>query len=200
MALSLHPALLEVPAQTGVALRLAKGDVLRVVDPLGQQVADIALFNADDVADAFSPGRTIDYNESIKLGLDKTLFSHRSTELALVVEDTTGVHDMLLSPCSAAMFARRNEFSHPSCHENLWTALRQFGIDGDMVLSTVNVFMDVRVEPDGRIRIGPPASSAGDRFAIEACCDLIVGLTACSSELTNDGRCKPIAYEVVRHP
>jgi uncharacterized protein YcgI (DUF1989 family) len=189
--------LVEIPAQTAIALILRSGEVLRIVDGFGAQVADLALFNQDDPSEAFSPGRTIDYNESLTLGLGDVLYSNRSGELARIVEDTVGVHDMLLAPCSELMFARRGEFSHPSCHANLASVLHPFGVLDDMVTSTLNVFMDVRITGQNRIEVHPPASKLGDRFAIRALRDLVIGIAACSSERTNAGHCRPIYYQVL---
>ncbi len=191
-------AILEVAAQTGIAMLVHCGDVLRIIDPHGEQVADLALFSAGDLSEVFSPGRTMDYNESIRLSRGASLYSNKSAELARVVEDSVGVHDMLLAPCSAAMFARRGELAHASCHANLTAALLQFGVSNDMVTTTLNVFMDVRVGADGRITLHPPASKADDSFAIVALRELVVGVSACASEKTNNGVCKPIGVELHR--
>lgn len=199
MELSVSSRLTEVAPQTGVAFRLAAGDLLHIVAIAAEQVADIALFDGADTRDAFSPGRTIDYNERITIEIGDTLYSHRSARLAEVVEDTVGVHDMLLTPCSRTMFERRGERGHPSCHDNLATNLARFGIVSDSVIATLNVFMDVRLDARGRVRLHPPKTRAGDRFTLRALRDLIVGLTACSSELTNNGACKPVAYAVDKH-
>lgn len=193
----LSSALIEIPAQSGVGITLARGDTLRIIDRCGEQVADLAIFTQMDVAESFSSGRTIDYNESLSVGIGDVLFSNRSSELARVVEDTVGVHDMLLAPCSEAMFARRSLLSHPSCHANLVGALLRFGVCSDMVSATINVFMNVQVTTTGRIVIREPASRSGDCFSIEALQDLIIGVTACASERTNSGHCKPIFYEVL---
>jgi uncharacterized protein len=185
--------------KTGAAVQLSRGDTLAVIDTVGGQVADLALFSAADVLESFSPGRTIDYLERIRLQFGDALYSQRSNELAIVTRDDVGVHDMLLAPCSQAMFAKRGEFGHASCHANLTAALAEFGIGAHAIVATLNVFMDVRVDDEGRLTIHPPPSRVGDRFEIRAARDLIVGITACSSELTNAGQCKPIAYEVMRH-
>lgn len=190
------PTFVELPAQMGAALRLPAGGVLRIADPQGEQVADLALFAAGDPCESFSAGTTIDYNATLIVRLGALLYSNRGEPLASVIEDTTGVHDLLLAPCSATMFARRGERLHRSCLENLSNALRPFAIGADDVRATINVFMDVRIGPDGGVSIAKPASRAGDVFAIRALRDLVVGLSACSSELTNNGRCKPIAYAV----
>lgn len=189
-------ALVTIAPQAGVAMRLHRGAVLTIVDLQGEQVADLALFSAEDLDDSFSPGRTIDYNHSIRIARGDRLYSNGSTELARVVQDSVGVHDLLLAPCSREMFASRGEFAHASCHANLAAALGEFGIRPAMVTATLNVFMDVRIGPGGSISLHPPASKAGDSFAISALRELVVGLTACASEKTNAGLCKPIAYAI----
>ena len=126
-------------------------------------------------------------------------FQRLGVELAVVTRDDVGVHDMLLAPCSQAMFAKRGEFGHASCHANLTASLAPFGIAPHAIVATLNVFMDVRVDADGRVTIHPPPSRVGDRFELRAQRDLIVGITACASELTNAGQCKAIAYEVIAH-
>lgn len=188
----------EIQAQSAVALRLQRGDVLQIVDPCGEQVADLAVFNAASRSDAFSPGRTIDYNQSLRVSTGSVLYSHAGAELARIVEDSVAVHDILIAPCSEEMFARRGELQHKSCHANLSTALADFGIASDRITTTLNIFMNVAIQDGGRITIGPPASSAGDFIKLEALCGLVVGIAACSSELTNNGGCKPIRYALLR--
>lgn len=200
MALSVPQTLSIIEAQRGAALRLRAGELLRIVAIEAEQVADLALYDARDPRDGFSPGRTIDYNESLDLRAGSVLYSHRSVSLAQVVEDTAGVHDMLLTPCSRVMFERRGQNAHASCHENLYTTLARFGITSDDVGGTLNVFMDVRVNSDRTVAIFPPASKPGDRFSVRALREILVGITACSSELTNAGRCKPVAFEVLPSP
>jgi uncharacterized protein YcgI (DUF1989 family) len=185
--------------QSGTAVQLHRGDTLAIIDTTGGQVADLAFFSAADVLESFSPARTIDYLERIKLRVGDSLYSQRSNELAVVTRDDVGVHDMLLAPCSQAMFAKRGEFGHASCHANLTASLAPFGIAPHAIVATLNVFMDVRVDADGRVTIHPPPSRVGDRFELRAQRDLIVGITACASELTNAGQCKAIAYEVIAH-
>lgn len=198
--MSISSTLVKIEAQSGVAVGMKAGDLLRIVDPCGEQVADVALFDARAPSDGFSSGRTMDYNSRLKLRVGDTLYSNAGVALARVVEDTVGVHDMLLAPCSDAMFARRGQFGHPSCLRNLVGALRPFGIDAHAIASTLNVFMDVRIDEDGNIVISPPPSRAGDVFTLEALTDLSAGIAACSSEVTNNGRCKPMAYQLITAP
>ncbi len=57
--------------------------------------------------------------------------------------------------------------------------------------------MSVTADPGtGRIRIHPPSSRPGDHVDLRAETDLIVGVTACSAEITNNGTLKPIDLEI----
>jgi len=46
----------------------------------------------------------------------------------------------------------------------------------------------------------PPRSNAGDALTLRAEMNLIVGLTACSAEMSNNYELKPIGYEIVGAP
>lgn len=188
-----------IAPQRGVAFTLERGDSLVVVDPLGGQVADLFCFAADDLHDALSSGRSIDYNETIALGAGHTLYAQSGKAMLRLVEDTCRAHDFLITPCSLQMFQMisRTKSYHPSCLENLITALAPHGITPHQIGTTFNIFMNVPVANDGRIRVLPPRSTAGAYVRFEAEMNLLVGLTACSDEGSNGGECKPIEYEVV---
>jgi uncharacterized protein YcgI (DUF1989 family) len=97
------------------------------------------------------------------------------------------------------MFARLYGVAghHPSCFENLANSLARYGIDPDDIPTTFNIFMNVEIGADGVLHILPPRSRAGDVIELRAEMDLVVGLTACSAELSNNYRLKPIDYEIV---
>lgn len=116
-----------------------------------------------------------------------------------LVEDTVGRHDFLLTPCSADTFRilYGHEHPHRGCFGNLSEALKPYGISPDNIPITFNVFMHVSIDPEnGRVKVLPPASRAGDHIRIQAVMDLIVGLTACSAEMSNNYSFKPIGYRI----
>ena len=56
--------------------------------------------------------------------------------------------------------------------------------------------MNVTVDGEsGKISVQPPRSKAGDYLVVEAQMDLIVGMTACSAEMSNNYSFKPIGYQ-----
>lgn len=187
-----------LPPQSGTAFVMPRGAFLTIVDPEGEQVADLIAFAHDHRADVLSSGRTLDYNATLRLTTGHVLYSAASHPMFTITEDTVGRHDFLLSPCSLDMFRilYRHHGPHPSCFDNLAQVLAEFDIAATAIPTTFNAFMHVDVAPSGALRVLPPLSRAGDRMRLRAEMDLVVGLTACSAELSNNGRFKPIDYEV----
>ena len=187
-----------LPPATGAAFFLEKGRALKVVDPLGGQVADFFCVSRADPREAFSAARSIDYAEKLRLTTGDALYSNRSAVMAVISEDTCGVHDLLMPPCSLRMYqlVAGDDAYHPSCHENLARAFAPHGVGPDEVATTFNLFMRVETA-GGRLSIRPPLSRAGDFVVLEARMDLLVGLTACAHEESNGGALKPVAYELL---
>lgn len=190
-----------IAPQSGVAFTLREGQVLRVVDPEGEQVSDLAAFTTEAPRSGLSSGKTVDFAETIFLTAGHRLYSSRSEPLLEIVRDTVGRHDILLAPCSQETFDLLypgHRGYHPSCFENLHTALAPYGVAREEVCSTFNVFMHVEVDPaTGRVSVKPPRSRAGDAVEFVALRDLVVGLTACSAEQSNNYAFKPIQYEIL---
>jgi uncharacterized protein YcgI (DUF1989 family) len=115
-----------------------------------------------------------------------------------ITGDTVGRHDFLYTPCSRETFSiiYKTTDPHPSCFDNLAGALQPFGIEPDHIPTTFNLFMNVTVAPDGTLTIDPPRSKPGDSITLRAEIDLVIGLTACSAEMSNNYRFKPIEYEI----
>jgi len=188
-----------IQPQSGVAFLLNKGQTLTVIDPEGQQVADLTAFAAADTGEVLSSGRTLDYASKIYLSTGDLLYSNRSHVMFEIMEDNVGRHDFLLAPCSAEMFRKLYGHTEPhrGCFGNLRAALAPYGIDGDRIPTAFNVFMNVPVNGEtGTLTVQPPLSKAGDKTRFKAHMDLIVGLTACSAGMSNNFKFKPIHYQV----
>jgi len=193
---------LHLEPQTGAGLIVKRGQRLEIIDPLGEQVSDLVSFSESDPREWLSSGRTIDYANTIYVTAGHVLYSNRSRPMWTMIEDTVGRHDFLLTPCSPETFTilYKTTGHHPSCYENLVRGLEPFGIAPDAIPTTLNVFMNVDVLPSGELRILPPRSRPGDRVRLRAEMDLIVGVTACSAELSNNGRFKPIDVRLHADP
>jgi uncharacterized protein YcgI (DUF1989 family) len=191
--------LITIPPRSGVAFVWRKGQQLRIQDIEGEQVSDFICYNLDDKAEYLSSGRTIDYADTIFLTTGHAFYSNRSNIMFRMIEDTVGRHDFLLTPCSKDTFRiiYGHENPHRGCHGNLKAALKKFGITGDNIPVCFNIFMHVSVDGNsGKIEVLPPKSKAGDHVLLEAEMDLIVGMTACSAEKSNNYSFKPIGYQI----
>ncbi len=189
-----------IAPQTGVAFAMNAGELLRITDPEGAQVCDLIAFDRHDKRHVLSSGRSIDYANNIYLKTGDTLYSNRSTPFFTIERDTVERHDFILTPCSPETFALLYEDAptdHPSCFINLVENLAKFGIKPDEIPTTFNIFMNVVIGSDGELSIERPLSKPGDCIELRAMCDLIVGLTSCSAEKSNDGSFGPIDFEVI---
>lgn len=190
-----------IAPRSGVAFTLQAGETLEVIDPQGEQVADLLAFSSRDVGEVISSGRTFDYASRIYLTKGDALYSNRSNVMLRIVDDTVGRHDFLLTPCSAQMFRilYGETQPHRGCFGNLAEALKPYGIGPDALPTAFNCFMNVPVDgATGAFKVLPPLSKAGDSISFLAEMDLIIGLTACSAGQSNNFSYKPIHYEIER--
>ena len=189
----------EIAPRSGTAFTLDKGERLTVIDPQGEQVADLLAYNRHDTGEVLSSGRTLDYASRIYLTTGDPLYSNRSNVMLRIVEDTVGRHDFLLTPCSKDTFRiiYGDTDPHRGCFGNLAAALAPYGIGPDQIPIAFNCFMNVPIDAaTGAITVEPPLSRAGDHITFEAQADLIIGLTACSALQSNNGSFKPIHYRI----
>ena len=189
----------EIAPRSGVAFTLDRGQRLTVIDPQGEQVADLLAYNRDDVGEVISSGRTLDYASRIYLTTGDPLYSNRSNIMLRIVEDDVGRHDFLLTPCSKDTFRiiYGDENPHRGCFGNLAAALAPYGVTEDAIPTAFNCFMNVPVDgATGELRVEAPLSKAGDRIVFEAEMDLVIGLTACSALQSNNGAFKPIHWQI----
>ncbi len=188
-----------IPPRSGVSFILKKDQRLKVVDIEGEQVSDFICYNFHDKAEYLSYGRTIDYAETIYLTKGHAFYSNRSNIMFNMIEDTVGRHDFLLTPCSADTFRiiYGHTQPHHGCFGNLCNALKEYEISPDEIPTCFNIFMNVPVDGiTGKVTVLPPKSKAGDFVILQSRMDLIIGMTACSAEMSNNYSFKPIGYQI----
>ncbi len=189
-----------IPPRSGVAFTIKKNQCLKIIDMEGEQVSDLVCYNLHDIGEYISSGRTIDYAETIFLSTGNSFYSNRSNIMFDMIEDTVGRHDFLLTPCSSDTFRiiYGHTTPHRGCFGNLSEALKEYGIVPDNIPVSFNVFMHVTVDAEtGKVAVLPPKSKAGNYIIIKARMDLIIGLTACSAEMSNNYAFKPIGYDII---
>ncbi len=190
-----------VSPREGVALKLKRGQLLKVIDLEGGQVADLLAYRSSDYKEILSTGATIDNNGSLYIGKGDYLFSNRYNPLLLIVEDTVGAHDLLHPPCSPEMYRAQYviEGEHANCFTSFISVLNKYGLEEKDVVTPFNIFMNTRINVDGRVEVKTPLSKAGDYIVLQAETDLLVAVTACSVEESacNTYGCTAIGLEII---
>jgi uncharacterized protein YcgI (DUF1989 family) len=175
-----------VPAGHGRAVTLAAGQILEVINSHGTQVVDTWAFAPEDPAEFMSMAHTRSVNSRLWPRTGEAFVSLRRRPMLRLLADTSpGVHDTLLCACNAAIYAELGCTSyHRSCEDNLHEALAAAGVRVAFTPAPLNLFMNVRVAPDGALIRGSPASRPGERVVFRAERDLLVVLSACPQDIT----------------
>lgn len=190
----------KIAPRSGYSFELKSGEFMEVEDLEGQQVSDLVCFNKKDLKEKLSSGKTLDYNESIHFGIGSKLYSNRSNVMLEIIEDDVEDHDFLLAPCCNKTFEHfyNDKTDRPSCLGNLSKHLWPYGIERDDIPNAFNIFMNVSLDSAGKISVLPPKSRANDKVLFQAKEDLVVCLTACSAEASNNYSFKPIVVKAYR--
>lgn len=181
-----YTAVSRLAPRHGVAIKLARGQNIRIINTHGHQVVDTWAFAQDDLAECMS----MEHSRASLLRLipqvGDTLLSNRRQPMLTLTEDTTpGIHDTLIAACDIHRYRQLGaEGYHDSCTDNLANALEAIGLAATDTPCPLNLFMNVPVDNDGRLAFAPPVSKAGDHVSLRAEMDLIIVLSACPQDMT----------------
>jgi uncharacterized protein YcgI (DUF1989 family) len=192
----------------GVAVRVTKGQHVKVINTHGKQVVDTWAFNAEDMGEFTSMEHTRSCLEKLFPAIGDSLYSNRRRPILTVVEDTSpGVHDTLHAACDVDRYRLLGHKGyHANCADNLRAALGELELKTSYIPAPFNMFERVVVtggqDPGGYLEIQPPLSMPGDYLLLRAELDhVIVVLSACPQDmsLTNglDRTPKDVEFQVV---
>lgn len=188
-----------VPAQSGRAVSVGCGDLVRVVDVEGHQVGDMWAVDAANHGRWLSVSHTRDRYERLFPAVGGQFCDQQGAPVLELAGDTSpGVHDMLFPPCDRWLYESRGLAGHPNCRDNFLAAVASAGIVLPVVPDPVNLFQDSGPRPDGTLAVGVAASSPGDAITFIGRRDLVVILTACSVDYPplNGSGCSPLRIEI----
>jgi uncharacterized protein len=190
-----------VPASSGVAVQVHNGDVLRLTDLQGKQVADFFAFRADDIEEALSPTHTRTQMLGLHLKVGDLLYSNARKPMFELIADTVGRHDLLVAPCDRERYATGfNLPDHANCRNNCYQAMQPYGLTYARVPDAHNFFMNVEVDASGAFAVHEPLSKAGDYVELRALMDLIVAVSACPQDLNETNGFNPTDLEIKIRP
>jgi uncharacterized protein YcgI (DUF1989 family) len=175
---------IEVPAREGRAVRVSRGQRLRISNPRGGQCADFFAFTPD-LAEWLSPMHTWVSTRFMRPRVGDDLLSQRRRPLLVFDEDgADGVHDWFLAACDTERYRQFGvEEPHRSCAENLREAMRSLGYEIPIVPQPINFFTNTEVEADGRLVSRSNPVAPGAHVVLEAKTDVVCCVSACPFDL-----------------
>lgn len=186
-----------MPYNTGCALELLKGDVLRIE---GRTTVDAVFFDLHNVRERFDQARTKINNSSIFVSTGNMLYSKSNLPMLTIVADSLGIgyHDLQFGMCSAAGYAlfkgplyesyrikerfgvTREQIPDHGCWENLTGALRPWAIAPEDIPSPFNIFQETKIDgTTGRMELVYKQLAEPAQIELRAEMDCLVGLSAC---------------------
>ena len=188
---------IEIPARKGKAVRLRRGQTVRVINTFGQQVVDTWAFNAADLAEFMSMEHSrVAIGRLIPAVRDTLVTNRRRPILTLVEDNSGGIHDTLFAACDRYRYELLGCAGyHDNCTDNLAAALGALGLAPPETPAPLNLFMNIPVLDGNRVEIRPPVSTPGSHVALRAELDCIVAFSACPQDLVpiNGAAMRPTA-------
>jgi uncharacterized protein YcgI (DUF1989 family) len=189
-----------IPARKAVAVHVAQGEALRVINTHGQQVVDTWAF-ADD-GEWMSMEHSRLHMGRVNPAVGDTFVTNERRPVLTLAEDTSGgVHDTLLAACDRSRYELLGAPGHDNCTDNLHGALAAAGRSVPYTPSPLNLFENARPAPDGTIVIAAPISTPGSYVVLRAELDVLVVLSACPQDMaaTNGPGPADAHYELLRN-
>lgn len=159
-----------------------RGQVLTIEDLKGNQAVDCLLYNAADTAERYSAPDTIAAQGNIFLTTGSVLRSSEGRPLMTVVADEVGRHDTVGGACSresnTLRYGHHTKHQH-ACVENFLLEGSRWGLGKRDLVSNINWYMNVPVDPDGSLGIVDGISAPGLTVSLRAEMDVLVLVSNC---------------------
>lgn len=183
-----------IPARHGKAVRLARGQRIRIVNTHGNQVVDTWAFSTDDPREFMSMEHLRAYLGRIRPLPGEALVTNRRRPILTLLEDSSpGVHDTLVAACDVwRYYGLGCAGYHRNCTDNLAEGLAELGLTAPECPSPLNLWMNIPVLADGRIDWQPPVSKPGDHVLLRAEMDCVVAMSACPQDMIPINALNPV--------
>jgi urea carboxylase-associated protein 1 len=171
-----------IPARAPWSGIVRRGQTLRIIDLEGNQAVDCILYSAADPTERYSAAQTIVAQANIFLTTGTRLMSDEGNVLMTITADTCGRHDTIAGACSCESntlrYGHHTKHQH-ACVENFLIALSRHSMGKRDMVSNINWFMNVPVEPDGTLGIVDGISAPGKYVDLLAEMDTLVVISNC---------------------
>jgi len=171
-----------VPARAAWSAAVRAGQSLTITDLEGNQAVDFLLYDLLDTSVRYSAADTIQAQGSIFLSTGSRLLSNEHGLLMTVTDDQVGRHDTIGGACSRESNTLRyghHTWTQHACVDNFLSEGARWGLGKRDLVSNVNWYMNVPVEPDGTLGIVDGLSAPGRSLTLRAETDVLVLVSNC---------------------
>ena len=174
-----------IPARSGKAARVWRGQSVTVTNTHGSQVVDTWAFNAEDLGEWMSMEHSRPYYMKLRPEVGDTLVTNRRRPILTLIEDTSGgAHDTLIAACDQPRYALLGVTEyHDNCADNLTAGLAELGITKPVTPSPLNLFMHIPWTAEGELSWEEPLSQPGSYVTLRAEMDLVIAFSACPQDI-----------------
>ncbi|HYU18969.1 MAG TPA: urea carboxylase-associated family protein [Chloroflexota bacterium] len=198
-----------VPPGQGSACTVRRGEVLRVIDIEGGQVADFNAWSLADPREKFWSARTrIMQRAHLSTG-DRLWSSPNMAVMFTITADTVKPkpsardgksHDLLWARCSSRLWELRDGLANiANCQDNLAQAIEPHGLSVHDVHDAFNIFMKTGLDADDHLFQEEPESEPGDYLELRAEIDCLVAVSSCPGRANRapGWRSRPLLLQVL---
>ena len=174
-----------IAARRGKAVRVNKGQALKIINTHGHQVVDFWAFVAGHMNEfsGMEQCRATWLKMCPEVG--DPLYSNRRRALMTLEEDTSpGRHDTVIAPCDNERYGLLGcNTYHDNCRDNMHAALLELGLSVPFTPGSMNLFMNIPWQANGALSFDPPLSKPGDYVLWRAELDVIAVMSCCPQDI-----------------
>ncbi|HMK86247.1 MAG TPA: urea carboxylase-associated family protein [Steroidobacteraceae bacterium] len=191
------PSIEEIPAREGRAIRVGRGQALKVINTFGTQVVDFWAFDARDLEVHLSMPHTRAALSRLTPRAGDVLVDNRREPMLSFESDTSpGVHDTVIPPCDRARYLKLGcAADHASCAGNLRLALASLELAVPACPPSFNLWMNIPVLPSGDLEWRETVAKAGDSVVFRALVDCVMVMSACPQEVIRINAGRPVSAQ-----
>jgi len=185
----------EVPARQGRAVKVARGQALRIINTFGHQVVDFWAILARDKGIFLSMEHTRSVLSRLTPRVGDTLVDNRREPIVTFeADDSPGVHDTVIAPCDLYRYQKLGCTDyHDSCADNFAHAVASTEMSGMRCPSSFNLWMNIPVSETGELQWLAPVSKPGDCVVFRALVDCVMVMSACPQDIVPINNRQPVA-------
>ncbi len=191
---------IEVPAQSGRAMSVDAGQVIRLIDVEGAQVADLFARARHEPDEWLSTGHTRTWTSRLFPKPGQSFLTQSYEPILEFMEDASpGFHDMFYPSCDPGLYRILGaKDGHPNCRDNFLEAAASLDWLPAVMPDPVNFFQNTPANAEGKLSVRSAETKPGDAVLLRAKMDLILVVTACSQDLAriNGDRCTGLRIEI----